>query len=135
VYRGESALFEIERGFLFDGASTPWFVWPLLPPFGVYLDAAILHDWLYRYAPTYGINADGEWCYSRGDSDVWAGTRMENRRITRDDADGLFRRAMGEDAVADWQRWACYRGVRLGGRRAWNKHRRNKRASTDPANR
>ncbi len=31
-----------------DGASTPPELWPLIPPFGTYWLAAVLHDFLYR---------------------------------------------------------------------------------------
>lgn len=31
-----------------DGASTPRFLWRLIPPFGNYWKAALLHDFLYR---------------------------------------------------------------------------------------
>ena len=31
-----------------DGASTPAFLWPTIPPFGPYWLAAVLHDWAYR---------------------------------------------------------------------------------------
>lgn len=33
-----------------DGASTPAFLWPTIPPFGPYWLAAVLHDWAYRYS-------------------------------------------------------------------------------------
>ena len=38
----------VPAGFESDGASTPQAVWQLVPPFGQYFRAAVLHDWLYR---------------------------------------------------------------------------------------
>lgn len=32
-------------GFSSDGASVPRFMWAIYPPFGAYLEAAIVHDW------------------------------------------------------------------------------------------
>ncbi|ATG89879.1 DUF1353 domain-containing protein [Methylomonas koyamae] len=37
----------VPRGFVTDLASTPRSLWSLYPPFGKYLSAAILHDYLY----------------------------------------------------------------------------------------
>lgn len=31
-----------------DGASTPSFIWNIIPPFGKYWAAAVVHDFLYR---------------------------------------------------------------------------------------
>lgn len=31
-----------------DGASTPSFIWSVIPPFGKYWAAAVVHDYLYR---------------------------------------------------------------------------------------
>lgn len=36
----------IPKGFITDGASTPIFIWPILPPIGKYFPAAVLHDYL-----------------------------------------------------------------------------------------
>tara|TARA_R110002020_G_scaffold472424_1_gene700430 strand:- start:22542 stop:22937 length:396 start_codon:yes stop_codon:yes gene_type:complete len=33
-------------GFESDGASVPRFLWSIFPPFGEYLEAAVIHDWL-----------------------------------------------------------------------------------------
>ncbi len=35
----------IPAGFTSDGASVPRFLWRLFPPFGKYLEAAVVHDW------------------------------------------------------------------------------------------
>lgn len=38
----------VPAGATSDGASTPKLMWNLIPPFGVYWKAAVLHDFLYR---------------------------------------------------------------------------------------
>jgi hypothetical protein len=37
----------IEKGFRFDGSSTPWYIEWFLPRFGAHLFSACIHDWLY----------------------------------------------------------------------------------------
>ncbi len=43
----DTASIKVPKGFVTDLASTPRKVWALYPPFGKYLSAAILHDYLY----------------------------------------------------------------------------------------
>lgn len=38
-------LAQIPFGFKSDGASVPRFLWNIYPPFGEYLEAAVIHDW------------------------------------------------------------------------------------------
>lgn len=42
----------IPRGFIFDGASAPRFLWSVIPPMYKTKKAACLHDYLCRYAKT-----------------------------------------------------------------------------------
>lgn len=44
---GESLKITVPKGFVTDLASTPREIWSLYPPFGKYLTASILHDYLY----------------------------------------------------------------------------------------
>jgi hypothetical protein len=37
----------IPEGFKTDLSSVPRFLWPLFPPFGDFIRAAIVHDWMY----------------------------------------------------------------------------------------
>lgn len=39
---------EVPMNFVTDYASTPWFLWWILPPFGPYKFAAVIHDYLYK---------------------------------------------------------------------------------------
>jgi len=83
-----------------DFASVPRvFVW-FIPRYGRYTKAAILHDYLCRVAVPEG-------------------------RISRIDADGIFRQAMRELGVPFLRRWIMWAAVRLGaltspaGRKKW----------------
>jgi hypothetical protein len=84
-YRGRDATFTVPVGFRTDFASVPTvFVW-LIPRYGVYTKAAIVHDYLCREAP-----------------------------VNRADADGIFRRALRELGVSELRRWIMWAAVRAG---------------------
>jgi hypothetical protein len=86
-YRAREETFTVPVGFRTDFASVPTvFVW-LIPRYGVYTKAAILHDFLCRLAP-----------------------------VSRADADGIFRRALRELGVSALRRWIMWAAVRAGGR-------------------
>ena len=89
VYRGRTDRFTVPAGFRTDFASVPRVVVWLIPRFGRYTPAAILHDWLC----TVGI---------------------ETGQVTSREADGLFRRIMRESGVPVLRRWLMWAGVRWG---------------------
>ena len=101
TYRGgEGDVFEVYDGMRTDFASVPRvFVW-LLPRYGRWTKAAILHDLLWREHAAQG-------------------------RMDWIDADGVFRRAMRELGVPFLRRWLMWTAVRWaalrkpGGRRRW----------------
>jgi hypothetical protein len=100
-YVGNTDRFVVPAGFRTDFASVPRvFVW-LIPKYGRYTKAAILHDFLCDE--------------SRAD------------RFDRDDADGLFRRAMRELGVSFLRRWVMWGAVSLATQ--WIKLRRRHRLS------
>jgi hypothetical protein len=89
VYAGRTETFVVPAGTLTDFASVPRvFAW-LVPQYGRYTAAAVLHDHLVRVERPAG-------------------------RISPRDADGLFRRAMRELGVPFLQRWFMWGAVRLG---------------------
>ena len=47
-YRGRDRRITVPAGTITDFASTPRMLWVLLPPFGRYMRAAVVHDHLYR---------------------------------------------------------------------------------------
>lgn len=89
VYRGKSDRFVVPAGFATDFASVPRVAVWLIPRFGRYTLAAVLHDWL-----------------------VTEGLRT--RAVTSRDADGIFRRVMRELGVPVVRRWLMWAGVRWG---------------------
>jgi hypothetical protein len=89
IYQGAEETFEIPEGFRTDFASVPRpLVW-LIPRYGVYTRAAILHDYVLRA-----------------------------ERVGKADADGLFRRALRECDVSRPRRWMMWAAVRLGSKLA-----------------
>ncbi|MGH2759579.1 MAG: DUF1353 domain-containing protein [Actinomycetota bacterium] len=100
-YEGKFEPFDIPAGMRTDFASVPRpFVW-LIPRYGTYTKAAILHDYLWRQ-------------HAKTGKMTWA------------DADGIFRRAMRELGVAFLRRWITWSAVRMaslftkrGGRTGW----------------
>ena len=43
----DGSIFQLEKGWEFDGASVPWIFQPLFPKFGIYTYNALVHDLLY----------------------------------------------------------------------------------------
>lgn len=89
VYRGRTDRFVVPAGFRTDFATVPRVVAWLIPRFGAYTLAAILHDWLC----TEGIRSGA---------------------VTSREADGIFRRVMRESGVPVLRRWLMWAGVRWG---------------------
>ena len=89
VYRGRRDRFVVPAGFLTDFATVPRVVVWLIPRFGRYTLAAILHDWLVTEGLRSGV-------------------------VTSREADGLFRRVMRESGVPVLRRWLMWCGVRWG---------------------
>lgn len=90
--RPNGEVIKVPTGFITDFASVPRPLWSLLPPFGRYTAAAVLHDFEY-----------------------W---RQNRERV---DADRIFMEAMIELNVKRWRRWSMHRAVRMGGWRPWKK--------------
>lgn len=89
TYKSHTHTFVVPQGFKTDFASVPRiFAW-LVPPYGKYTKAAILHDYL---------------CVTL--------------LIDRSHADGIFRRAMRELGVSFLRRWLMWAAVRAGARLA-----------------
>ena len=89
VYRGDRDRFVVPAGFGTDFATVPRLVSWLVPRFGVFTLAAVLHDWLCTEGITSGV-------------------------VTSREADGLFRRVMREQGVPVLRRWLMWCGVRWG---------------------
>jgi Protein of unknown function (DUF1353) len=89
VYRGRRDRFVVPAGFRTDFASVPRVVAWLVPRYGAYTLAVILHDWLVDEG-------------------------IDSGAVTARQADGLFRRVMRESGVPVLRRWLMWAGVRWG---------------------
>ena len=95
---GSSIVLTIPAGFVTDLASVSRLLWWVLPPFGRYTRAAVVHDFLYS-----------------------------GQGLSRAIADAIFLEAMTDLGVGRWKRWVMYAGVRLGGWQAFKKATRTVR--------
>ncbi|HYD00301.1 MAG TPA: DUF1353 domain-containing protein [Phycisphaerales bacterium] len=89
---------EIPTGATSDGASIPRLLWRILPPFGKYWKAALLHDYLYR-----------------------------DTRRPKKECDLLLKEAAIACGVPAWKAQILYLGVALFGRLAFNNNRRKQK--------
>lgn len=83
----------VPAGYLTDGASVPQLLWNLLPPWGSYGQAAVVHDLLCEYLKI-----------------VVAGELVS---ITRERCDEILYESMSVLGVPQWKRWAIYQGVSM----------------------
>ena len=89
---------KIPKYFKTDFASVPRFLWGILPPWGIYGKAAILHDFLY-----------------------YSGL------FTKKESDLIFLEAMEILEVDKWKRYSMYYSARLFGFRPWNRYRKQEK--------
>ena len=82
----------VPGGFTTDLTSSPRFLWAFVPPFGPYMGAAVLHDFLYA-----------------------------SKVMPRKDADRLFLAAMIVDGERTWRAHILYLAVRWFGWLAWRR--------------
>lgn len=80
-----------------DLASIPRLFWNILPPFGLYTGAAIVHDYLYTA-----------------------------QVFVKSYCDSIFLEAMEAEGVSRITRYTMYYGVKFGGHFAWNAHKRER---------
>lgn len=85
VYHGETETFTVPAGYVTDFATVPRIAVWLIPRFGAYTMAAILHDWL-----------------------------LTDSEVSSVDADNLFRRVLRELKVPPVRRTLMWVGVRWG---------------------
>jgi len=84
----KKTVISIEEGFITDFASTPRWLWWLLPPTGKYGKASVIHDYLYD-------------------------TKLKG--VTKEIADKIFLEAMGVLKVPKWKRQVMYQAVKIFG--------------------
>ena len=96
-YTGNGVEITVPKGFFYDGASTPKFLWWVLPRDGVHRAAALIHDWIYA-----------------------RNRRGGAKNFTRKDADKLFYQMLKDYGLTSWKAFAAYKAVRFGGRFYWS---------------
>ncbi|EGB99542.1 MULTISPECIES: DUF1353 domain-containing protein [Pseudomonas] len=89
---GTGRYVDVPAGFITDGASVPRPFWSMIPPWGTYGQAAIVHDYL---CETLTVQL--------------AGVPI---RITRKECDGILLQAMTDLGVPLWKRSVIYGAVR-----------------------
>lgn len=99
---GSGQTIDVEVGFMTDFTSIPRPFWAVLPRWGKYGNAAVLHDWLYS-----------------------------TQEYPRARADAIMFEAMGVLRVAAWQRYAIYWGVRGLGWIAWRRSQWDREAGVE----
>lgn len=107
VYTGEHDLILVPQGFVTDFASVPQFIQWLIPSYGKYTLAAIVHDYLCVQLNEYHADPEN---YRRGTGEIVSVVPQINSR----DTDGIFRRIMRELGVPPVRRWLMWTGVRWG---------------------
>lgn len=95
-------IIRVPTGFQTDFASVPQPFWFIIPKWGKYGKAAVVHDY----------------CY-------W------EQSYTRKRSDQIFREAMGVLEVSSWRKFLMYWAVRLFARWAWGGNKRRKLQSKD----
>lgn len=90
-----TGMVNIPKGFVTDLASVPRLFWNIFPPFGKYIDAAVIHDYLYQ-----------------------------TQTMPRSVADGALMEGMKLCNVNWMTRQTIYRFVRIGGWKAWSDNKK-----------
>ena len=100
--RGHRAI-RVPKGFITDFASVPKAFWSIIPPYGKYTKAAVLHDYLY---------------HMKGfPKETW----KSEIPYTRKECDRIFLQAMKVLGVSLVKRGIMYNAVRWFGAKKWNK--------------
>lgn len=91
-----------------DGASTPAFLWPSIPPFGTFWQAAYLHDCAYRDTLLVLVTPTGQWVRAT---------------LPKARCDALLEEAMEYAGTGDVTRWDILKGVEWGGESSFESDR------------
>lgn len=93
---------KVYENFITDGATVPRLFWSLIPPWGRYGQAAILHDHLLQYNYVFDY-----------DPDIYD-DKVTNkvRPLSRREVDRIFLQAMAVLEVPTWKRLLMYGAVR-----------------------
>ena len=99
---GSGKMIKVVPGFMTDFASIPRIFWGILPKWGKYGNAAVVHDWNY-----------------------WM---QELNNVDRKQSDQIMLQGMGVLGVPKWQRFFIYYAVRWFGGLAWKRNKWDREA-------
>lgn len=100
-------LITVPDGMSTDLASVPRFAWSIIPPDGLWVRAAVVHDFLYK---------------TKGGCVLWKNrpsTCSRAKPYDRAEADAIIDQAMADIGVGMAARVTIWSGVRLGGHGGW----------------
>lgn len=119
---GSGLSVNVPDGFQTDFASIPRLLWWLMPTWGRYGNAAVIHDYLYSRGGKITI---AENVYGIPEA-AWASLGMKSVLPwpTRKQADLVMLQAMTVLEVSAWQKYLLYYGVRLTGWWTWRRVRK-----------
>lgn len=94
----------VPKGFIYDGASVPRWLWSVsgLGIDGLHRAAALVHDFIYEHQGYFEDNDTG--------ADI---------EISRKEADLIFKKILKEVGISSHKIFMAYYGVRLFGQKAW----------------
>lgn len=98
----------VPAGEINDGNSIPRFLWWLLGHPLWWMRSGAIHDWLYKKQFVW-----------RRRGDTWV-----KERITRQEADAIYRLALGVEGAPVWHRFVRWTGVSTCGWKRWAQRRR-----------
>ena len=110
---GDRPTIIIPKGFVFNGASVPRLLWPLLSPTGLLLIPALIHDFSYDYRYLWQKDSDGnvsKYLEGAGNEEDW---------------DALFEvvgKHVNDMPIVDWLAWLA---VSLFGDPSWGESTHN----------
>ena len=139
AYYTSKGIILVPKGFESDGCSMPRFFWRVFGhPFDMqYLREAILHDWLYKTQQFDRKTADLIFSEELKKSAQFARDTVKMQiledypSIPDRDLDREYKARMANvRALSDWKIACIYRGLRWGGWKAWNDHKKAKEKAT-----
>ncbi len=104
----DGTVYVMPEGAQTDGASTPQAIWDVLPPFGQYWLAALLHDCAYQNT----LQIEGK------------DSMLSIANLTKEQSDSLLKEAMESLGVHEADVETIYQGVHIGGFKAFRDDRK-----------
>lgn len=108
-YKNEISALEIPKGFEFDLASIPRFLWSFIAPFELSIIAPLVHDYIYKCDGRFSVDINNKLVPDK------KGIRL----ISRKEADDLFLLHMKLENIGFIKRWLAFYAVQIFGTFYW----------------